>query len=149
MEEQIIKVVRNLKNGYILFWLCPIVILLAGEMEWFPVGLWADDTQVVYLLETLSILLTAICIPLALKLFSLVLTKKIDKLGIVLALKRYQQWSYVRLGLLEINVLFSLFGYYFALSNTGNLCMLISLTASFFCFPSEKKLRAELHINKE
>lgn len=147
MEEQIKRVVRNLKIIYILFWLCPLVILLAGEMEWIPVGIWADNVQVVYFLETLSILLTAIIIPLALKLFSLVLTNKIDKLGIVLALKRYQQWSHVRLGLLELNVLFSLFGYYFAFSNTGNLCMLISLTASFFCFPTEKRLRSELRIN--
>lgn len=149
MEEQIVKVVRNLKSSYILFWLCPIIILIAGEMEWFPVGLWADDVQIVYCLEALSILITAIFIPLSLKLFSLVLTKKIDKLGIILALKRYQQWSFVRLGVLELNVIFSLFVYYSTLSSTGNLCMLISLTASFFCFPSEKKLRAELRINKE
>lgn len=149
MEEQIVKVVRNLKSSYILFWLCPIIILIAGEMEWFPVGLWADDVQIVYCLEALSILITAIFIPLSLKLFSLVLTKKIDKLGIILALKRYQQWSFVRLGMLELNVIFSLFVYYSTLSSTGNLCMLISLTASFFCFPSEKKLRAELRINKE
>ena len=82
-------------------------------------------------------------------LFSLVLKKKIDFLTIPLALKRYVQWSMVRLGLLEVAIVLNVLCYYLTLSNTGNLCMLIGLTASLFCLPSEKRLRNELHINKE
>ena len=82
-------------------------------------------------------------------LFSLVLKKKIDLLTIPLALKRYVQWSMVRLGLLEVAIVLNVLCYYLTLSNTGNLCMLIGLTASLFCLPSEKRLRNELHINKE
>ena len=96
-----------------------------------------------------GILLTALCVPLALKLFSLVLKKKIDYMTIPLALKRYVQWSMVRLGLLEAAIILNVLCYYLTLSNTGNLCMLIGLTASLFCLPSEKRLRNELHINKE
>ena len=50
---------------------------------------------------------------------------------------------------MEFVVVFNLAGYYFTLSSTGALCALIGLTASFFCLPGEKRLRAELHIDKE
>ena len=126
MEEQIKRAVRNLNISYVFFWVLPAFLLGAGEFDLLPVGALVDNPQATYYMETAGILLTALCVPLALKLFSLVLKKKIDLLTIPLALKRYVQWS-----------------------NTGNLCMLIGLTASLFCLPSEKRLRNELHINKE
>lgn len=149
MEEQIKRAVRNLNIGYVFFWVLPAFLLGAGEFDLLPVGTLADDGATIYYFETIGILLTALCIPLALKLFTLVLKKKIDNMTITLALKRYVQWSMVRLGLLEVVVVLNLLCYYLALSNTGNLCMLIGLTASLFCLPSEKRLRNELHINKE
>lgn len=93
--------------------------------------------------------MTAVCVPLSLKLFSMVLKNKINELTVTLALKRYVLWSNVRLGILEVVVLFNLLCYYLTLSNTGNLCMLIGLTASLFCLPGEKRLRNELHISEE
>ncbi len=149
MEEQIKRAVRNLNISYIFFWVLPAFLLGAGEFELLPVGSLADNAQAVYYFETLGILLTALCIPLSLKLFSFVLTKKIDQLTFPVALSRYMLWSAVRLALLEFVVVFNLAGYYFTLSSTGALCALIGLTASFFCLPGEKRLRAELHINKE
>ena len=121
MEEQIKRVVRNLNISYVFFWLIPAFLLGAGEFDLLPVGLLADDVRAVYYFETLSIILTAICVPLALKLFSLVLKKKIDQLTITTALQRYMQWSIVRLGLLEFSVILSILCYYLALSSTGNL----------------------------
>lgn len=149
MEEQIKRVVRNLNVSYVFFWVLPAFLLGAGEFELLPVGIYADDVRAAYYFETIGILLTAMCVPLALKLFSLVLKKKIDPLPITVALKRYEQWSYVRLALLESVIVLNIFCYYLCVSSTGNLCMLIGLTASFFCLPSEKRLRNELHINKE
>lgn len=149
MEEQIKRIVRNLNISYVLFWLLPAFLLGAGEFELFPVGILADNVSVTYYLETAGILLTAICVPFALKLFSLVLKKKIDPLPIAFALKRYAQWSIARLALLEIAILMNISCYFLTLSNTGNLCMLIGFTASLFCLPSEKRLRNELHIAKE
>lgn len=148
MEEQIKRIVRNLNIGYIFFWIFPAFLLGAGEFDLLPVGVWADDTRIAYFFETICILLTAICVPLSLKLFSLVLKKQIDRLAITDALKRYLKWSYVRLALLEVAIVLSVLCYYLTLSNTGNLCMLIGLTASLFCLPSEKRLRNELHIMK-
>jgi len=143
MEEQIKRAVRNLNISYVFFWVLPAFLLGAGEFDLLPVGALVDNVQATYYFETIGILLTALCVPLALKLFSLVLKKKIDYMTIPLALKRYVQWSMVRLGLLEAAIILNVLCYYLTLSNTGNLCMLIGLTASLFW------LRNELHINKE
>ena len=138
MEEQIKRIVKSQKVQYISFWIIPLLLVLLGEAGVLPVGIKADNVRAVYVFETVGILMTAVCIPLSLKLFSFVLTKKIDQL-----------WGAVRLALLEFVVVFNLAGYYFTLSSTGALCALIGLTASFFCLPGEKRLRAELHIDKE
>ena len=136
MEEQIKRAVRNLNISYVFFWVLPAFLLGAGEFELFPVGTLADDVRATYYFETFGILLTAVCVPLSLKLFNLVLKKKIDHMTITLALKRYVQLSNVRLGLLEVAILLNLLCYYLTFSNTGNLCMLIFLTSSLFCLPS-------------
>lgn len=149
MEEQIKSVFKSLKVQYITFWIVPLLLVLFGETELLPVGIKADSPRAVYVFESVGILLAAISVPLSLKLFSLVLTKKIDQLTFPVALSRYMLWSAVRLALLEFAVVFNLAGYYFTLSTTGALCALIGLTASFFCIPSEKRMRAELHIAKE
>lgn len=149
MEEQIKRAVRNLNISYIFFWVLPAFLLGAGELKLFPVGHLADNAQAIYYFETIGILLTALCVPLSLKLFSLVLTKKIDYMTITLALKRYVQWSIVRLGMLEVAIVVNLLCYYLTVSGTGHLCMMIGLTASLFCLPGEKRLRNELHIAKD
>ncbi|MBR8709800.1 hypothetical protein [Bacteroides pyogenes] len=149
MKKQIKRAVRSLNISYIFFWVLPAFLMGAGELELMPVGGLADDAEAVYYLETIGILLTAVCVPLSLKLFSMVLKNKINELTVTLALKRYVLWSNVRLGILEVVVLFNLLCYYLTLSNTGNLCMLIGLTASLFCLPGEKRLRNELHISEE
>lgn len=149
MERKINAVLKSVKNVYYCFWIFPIAIVLLGESvdEW--VGCYATNLQLIFLVETILILLTALCIPLALKLFAQILIKKIDKLSIADALKQYRVWSIVRLGLLALPLLMGLSVYYLMLSTKGLLCALIALTASLFCVPSEKRMRAELHIEKD
>ncbi|WP_294631083.1 hypothetical protein [uncultured Bacteroides sp.] len=149
MEEQIKRAVRILNISYIFFWVLPAFLLGAGEFELLPVGAMEGNVQATYYFETAGILLTALCVPLSLKIFSLVLKNKIDHLTITLALRRYVQWSIVRLGILEVAIVVNLLCYYLTLSNTGNLCMLIGLTASLFCLPGDKRLRSELHISQD
>lgn len=148
MEEQIQKITHKLKIEYILFWGLPLIVIMIGEFysEW--VGLYADDIRTAYLMETTGILLAACCVPLSLKLFSWVLTKKIDLVYFPKALNLYFCWSSVRILLLEVVALTNILIYYLTLSNTGLLCALISLTASLFCIPGEKRLRKELHIDQ-
>ena len=149
MERKINAVLKSVKNVYYCFWIFPIAIVLLGESvdEW--VGCYATNLQLIFLVETILILLTALCIPLALKLFAQILIKTIDKLSIADALKQYRMWSIVRLGLLALPLLMGFSVYYLMLSTKGLLCALIALTASLFCVPSEKRMRAELHIEKD
>ena len=149
MEEQIKHIAKSQRIVYVIFWAVAILLVVGGETELLPVGLFADDVRTSYYFETIGILLTAINIPFSMKLFSLVLTRKIDNLTFPVALSRYAVWSHIRLGLLAIVVVYNLLCYYMTLNSTGALCALCALPASFFCLPSEKRLRNELHINKE
>ncbi|EKU92340.1 hypothetical protein [Bacteroides oleiciplenus] len=149
MEEQIKHVVACLKSLFIGFWLLPVILIVVGEIgeEW--VGMYAADVRATYFAETLTILLVAICVPVSLKLFAWVLTRKIDKVSLPEALRLYSFWSKIRMLLLTLPMLAGFAVYYLMLSNKGVLCAFIALTASLFCLPGEGRLRKELHINKE
>ncbi len=149
MEEKIKQIGVRLKGLFMLFWIIPIIGVIVGEYgdEW--VGAYADNVRVRFFSETFVILLTAVCVPLSLKLFSLVLKKKIDKASLPDALYLYWFWSCVRMLLLFLPVLAGFCVYYMVLSNTGALCALVAMTASLFCLPSEERIREELHISKE
>lgn len=149
MEELIKRAIKNLKISFMTLWIISLLFIVGGEAELLPVGIFADNVRTSYFLDTIGILLTAACIPLSMKLFSFVLTNRIDKLSFPVALNRYVLWNFVRLGLLAIVVFCNLFCYYTTLNSTGALCALCALTASLFCLPGEKRLRNELHINKE
>lgn len=149
MEELIKRAIKNLKISFLTLWIISLLFIVGGEAELLPVGIFADNVRTSYFLDTIGILLTAACIPLSMKLFSFVLTNRIDKLSFPVALNRYVLWNFVRLGLLAIVVFYNLFCYYITLNSTGALCALCALTASLFCLPGEKRLRNELHINKE
>ena len=140
---------RYLSAQYYLFWLLPILLVVAYETDFLPVGLYADDPRMIYILETAGILTAIVCVPLSLKLFNIVLKKKIDEVHLKEALSKYVFWSGVRLGVLEIAVLLNVFVYYLTLSNVGAFCGLIALTASVFCLPGEKRMREELNISHE
>ena len=138
MEEKIKRVVSRTKMMFVYFWLLPVFLVAFGETggEW--VGAYAGDVRAAYFAETVTILLTAVLVPVSLKLFSWMLTKKIDVVAITDALR-----------LLAMPVLAGFLTYYMMLSNKGVLCALIALTASLFCLPGENRLRKELHIEKE
>jgi len=143
MEEKIKRAASRVKMSFVYFWLLPVFLVIFGETGGAWVGLYAGDVRAAYFAETITILLTA------LKLFSWVLVRKIDAVSISDALRLYVLWSGVRLALLAIPVVAGFLTYYMVLSNKGVLCALIALTASLFCLPGEKRLREELHIDKE
>lgn len=149
MEENIKRAAARVKTLFVYFWLLPVLLVAFGETGGDWVGMYAGDVRAAYLAETITILLTAICVPVSLKLFSWVLTKKIDVVTIPEALRLYVLWSGIRLSLLVIPVVAGFFTYYLMLSNKGILCAFIALTASLFCLPGEERLRKELHIHKE
>lgn len=143
------KIAQKLKTQYYLFWVFPILFVVAYETNFLPVGLYADDPRMMYIWETVGILTAIICVPLALKLFSVVLKKKIDEVHLTEALSKYILWSGVRLVILEIAVLLNIVVYYLTLSNVGAFCALIAVTASIFCLPGEKRMRTELNVTEK
>ncbi|MBD9091963.1 MAG: hypothetical protein EGQ20_05500 [Bacteroides oleiciplenus] len=149
MEEQIKHVVARLKSLFIGFWLLPVIFIVVGETGGDWVGMYAADVRATYFAETLTILLVAVCVPVSLKLFAWVLTRKIDMVSLPEALRLYSFWSKIRMLLLTLPMLVGFAVYYLMLSNKGVLCAFIALTASLFCLPGEGRLRKELHINKE
>ena len=149
MEEQIKKTAARVRTTLPISGCFPSCSFYFGETGGGWVGMYAGDVRATYMAETVTILLAASCVPIALKLFSWVLIRKIDVVTLPEALRLYALWSGVRLALLAIPVLAGFFTYYIMLSSTGALCALIGLTASLFCLPGEGRLRKELHINKE
>ena len=93
MEEQIKKTAARVRTTFAYFWMLPILLVLLGETggEW--VGMYAGDVRVTYMAETVTILLAASCVPIALKLFSWVLIRKIDVVTLPEALRLYALWS--------------------------------------------------------
>lgn len=149
MEEKIKRVASRTKMMFICFWVLPVFLVILGELDGEWVGAYAGDVRAAYFAESITILLTALLVPVSLKLFSWVLDKRIDVATLPDALRLYALWSGVRLALLAVPVLAGFLTYYVMMSNQGALCALIALTASLFCLPGENRLRKELHINKE
>ncbi len=148
MEKEIKKTTAHVKVAFACFWMISILLVISGEMRSSWVGLYVGNISATYMAETITILLTASCVPISLKLFSWVLTRKIDIAALPKALRLYALWSDIRLVLLSLPVLTGFFTYYMMLSTTGVLCAMIGLTASLFCLPGEERLRKELHIDK-
>ena len=149
MEQKIKTSVRNLKVGFYLFWAATLVLFILGEVDVLPVGVMAHSFIQTYYFEVITILVTAIFIPCSLKLFSFVLRRRIDQMQIQQALSQYLVWSSVRLFLLLAVTFTGLVCYFLTLSTTGGLCALMGLTSSFFCVPSDERLRRDLHIHND
>ena len=162
MEEKIRQAVSTLKRNFAYLWFAALFIIILGESGGFNLtGAYADNVRAVYFTETIVILLTACCIPAALKLFAWV--KKKNKLSEDLinnekkkidtdastdaAMNQYLMWSSVRILLLAIPVITGIIGYYLMQSTSCILCACIGLTASLFCVPSEKQLKKDLMID--
>ena len=148
MEQAIKKLSKNLHWAYAIMLLLTILCIVWGECYPEATGWIADDVRAKYLTETLTILLTALCTPLSLKLFAWALIHRINTQSIEKALKRYRCWSHLRLLMLAIPLYFGLFAYYSCLSLTGLLCTLIALVASLFCRTNEKLIKNQLHIEE-
>lgn len=69
MEEKIKRVASRTKMLFVYFWMLPVFLVVFGEIggEW--VGAYAEDVRATYFAETVTILLTAVLVPVSLKLF--------------------------------------------------------------------------------
>ena len=144
MQQITQRTVRQLSIVFSLLWLTPILLLVFYELQPQYKGLLADHVQARYVAETITILLTALCVPLALKLFAWALTHRITPCSIEQAFKRYRCWSLLRLILLWLPVVSGMLTYFICSSFSGLLCALIALVAPLFCRPSQQALTQQI-----
>jgi hypothetical protein len=148
MEAQIKQV---LKIGYaqsFFFMLIPVLLAVVYETDILPIGIYADDVKMQYLIESAGILVTMVCVPLVFILFRLMQKRKIENNILSVALNRYSYLCTGRLALLEIVVVLNMVASYMTLNNLSGYCVLIALIASSFCLPSKKRLYAELKLQQ-
>ncbi len=146
---EIKNIVRRLQVEYIAIWLLVAGLFLSYETGLFEEGTLAHDGRLCYVLQTATVLLTLCLIPVALKMFSLALDKRVKPLPRPEALRAYQRWSEVRLAMLAVVVLVGLSVYYSTLSSIGGLCALVGLLATLFCLPGEARVKGELNLCDE
>lgn len=149
MKEKINKIMKCLQIEYIAIWVLPLLLVILYETGAMTEGGYAGDMRMDYILQSIGILLTVGLIPLALRLFSLSLVRRVQHLSLPDAIGSYRRWSEIRLGLLLVPVLVNLSFYYLTLNNTGVLCAAMSLIASLFCIPTRKRVLSELDLLKE
>jgi uncharacterized membrane protein len=148
MEAEIKHTLKTLYIQFLFFVLIPILLAVAYETDVLSVGLYAEEVRMQYIIETIGILVVIACVPAALMLFRFVRKREIENMALPAALKRYVYLCAVRLSLLEIAVVLNIIVSYITLNNPGGFCVLMALTASFFCLPSKKRLYAELKIQQ-
>ena len=146
MKEQIKRILKWQIVAFILVWALPLVYALLHETGVLSQGALAGDARMKYIFQTIGILMTIVLIPFALRIFNLLLVKRIQELPLQQALKSYRIWADVRLALLVVPALINLQFYYLTLNNTGLFCAAMSLIASLFCVPSESRIKNELDL---
>lgn len=146
MNVRMNRLLGRLQAEYAAFWvLCGLLVGLY-EADVLPQGVWAGNVRMEYMLEVAGILMVVAMIPLALRVFSLSLTRYVRQLPLQEALKSYRRWNEVRISMLLAPALFNFSVYYWTLDTTGLLCGGMTLIASLFCVPGRSRLLVELDL---
>ena len=149
MKEQIKKLLITLKGEYIIFWTIPVWFVLFYESGICEKGIHVGNVQLEYILQCVGILLTIGLIPFALRIFNLNLVKRIKEYPLERALASYKLWSDIRLFLLAVPAILNFSFYFLTLNTTGLFCGAMAMLASFFCVPSENRIKNELDLPNE
>ena len=146
MKEKIRKILSIQKCAFLAVWAAPILLAVLYETGTFQKGTYEGNAQMEYIFQSVSILLTIGLIPFALRMFNLNLVKRIKELPLQQALKSYQKWSDVRLGLLFVPAILGVSFYYITMNTTNLFCACMALIATLFCIPSESRIKNELDL---
>lgn len=144
------KILFQLKIEYTAIWLVAILLVVLFESDCLLPGGFAGEDRAVYLAQTLSILITLGCIPLALKLFSIdFIRKRLSVKNGESSLPAYRCWSEVRMFLLAFPLIVNLVLYYLTMEVSSAYCALIVVLAMLFCWPSEARLMNEANCQNQ
>ena len=146
MKEQIKRILIIQKSAFLGVWTAPLLLVVLYETGLYQEGMIAGNSQMEYILQSVSILLTIGLIPFALRMFNLNLVKRIKELPLQQALKSYKTWSLLRLALLFVPAILALSFYYLTMNTTNLFCACMALIATLFCVPSESRIKNELDL---
>lgn len=120
---------------YFLVWLGCSLVCLLSETEVLPTAYLPADPSTEYALQMLCVVLTLCCVPAALRLFTLGRVKRHMKPHT----PQLAGWSMARIAIMAVAVFANTIVYY-GLHTTLSpaFCLLISLTALVFCYPSQE-----------
>ena len=150
MFKYIEKLRRTLVCEFVTVWVLAAAIVVAGETGLIPNGLVEPHSNIEFILNTTIVLITIGGIPLALRLFSLNITRGLRRMDYDEALRSYHVWSAVRLGILLFASLLGITTYYLTMSVSAAMCGLIALVVTLYCWPSGEKISAYLEsVNNE
>lgn len=148
LNTTIARQVRTLWADYAVFLAATLSLAGCYELSFAAEGTLTGHTGTEYVLETIGVLLTMGLVPLALKLFPLILPRYEGE-PVRFKLRLHRRASRLRLLLLAVPTWLNLWLYYATLNNIGGLCALIGVTASFFCLPGRERLKDELLIDND
>lgn len=144
MEKYIQNLCSALKMELLAVWLLAIVAVVLGEVGVIPNGVVAAHSQDEFYLNTAVIVLTIVGVPLAMRLFTLNITRGLRRMNNEDALTSYHVWSAVRMGILALTALLGIVVYYLLAHPTGAFCALIAMCVTLYCWPSTAKIEAYL-----
>ena len=144
MEKYIQKLLKALRIEVVAVWVITVLAVCLGELNVIPNGWVEPHSQHEFVLNMAVVMLSIICIPVAIRLFTLNTTKGLRRMNNDEALTAYHVWSVVRMGILCITAVFGIVVYYIATSTSAALCALIALCVTIYCWPSKEKIETYL-----
>ncbi len=138
MDEQIInRINRQLNLFAAVELICCLSIAALGEFGILPVGIVPEES--IYLFQIIACLLTVICVPVALKLFS---WSQI-RCRIASNPQEYQNWGTIRLQLLFFPMFIDIFFHYLLMDMSLFYLALICAVAALYVWPSKARMMQE------
>lgn len=144
VKKYIQKLYRVLLAELLVVWGVSIVVVVLGQMDVIPNGIVDAHSNEEFVLNTVSIILTVIGIPGAIKLFTLNTTRGLRRMNNEEALGAYHVWSAVRMAILGVLAVYGLVVYYITMNVSGAFCCCIALLATLYCLPSKDKIDSYL-----
>ena len=140
VDKYIHRLYNTLLLEWFAVWLVAVVAVVLGEMGVIPNGVVEAHSNEEFVCNSVSVLLTVIGIPVAIKLFALNTTRGLRRMNNEEALGAYHVWSAVRMAILCVLVVQGVVVYYLTLNTSGAFCALVVLCATLYCLPSKGKI---------
>lgn len=138
-------ILKRLKLEFIAMWLLAAALAICYETDLFTEGTCVGDATTAYILETATILLTLVAVPVSLKISGRFMHNRTAcKKGSEVT-KTVLRWSEIQIFILTIVVITDVSVYYATLESLGILCAAVGLVASLLCLPN--KTRIENYLN--